>query len=128
MDSFIYSLHKDATLSPCDDDTVTTANETHFDYNSDSKSNSIPAFKCPSDPPIPSLYHHDAYPMSHTHDAHPMTAQSATCGSIPHGPLHTGDDFKKIDVDQLRKLSTTWKAEGLLVNPDFNEAGPYHLL
>jgi len=42
---------------------------------------------------------------------------------MPHGPLHKGNDFKEIDVDQLRKLSTMWKAEGLMVNPGFDEAG-----
>jgi len=56
-------------------------------------------------------------------DAHPVTTQSATKGCMPHGPLHKGYDFKEIDVDQLRKLSTMWKAEGLLVNPGFDEAG-----
>jgi len=56
-------------------------------------------------------------------DAHPVTTRSATQGRMPHGPLHKDNDFKEIDVDQLRKLSTTWKAEGLLVNPGFDEAG-----
>ena len=101
----------------------TTAAETYFDHDSDSNSDSMSPFNYPSDPPLPTLPTHDAHPMSHTHDAHPMTTQSATRGSIPHGPLHKGNDFKEIDVDQLRKLSTTWKAEGLLVNPNFDEAG-----
>ena len=123
LKSFIYSPHKDATLSPTDDDTVTTTTETYFNYDSDSDSDSVSPFECPSDPPLPTLPTHDAHPMSHTHDAHPVTTRSATQGSIPHGPPQKGNDFKDIDVDQLRKLSTTWQAEGLWVNPNFDEAG-----
>jgi len=124
LESFIYSPHKDATLSPPDDDAVTTAAETYFDYDSDSDSDSMSPFEYPSDPPLPTLpTSHDVLPMSHTHDAHSMTTRSTTQGSIPRGLLHKGDDFKEIDVDQLRKLSTTWKAEGLLVNPNIDEAG-----
>jgi len=123
LESFIYSQHKDATLSPCNDDTVTTADETCFDYNSDSDSDSMSPFEYPSYPPLPTLPPHDVHPMSHTDDAHPVTTRSATRGSIPRGPLHKGNDFKEIDIDQLRKLSTTWKAEGVLVNPNFDEAG-----
>mgnify|MGYP007080407909 CR=1 FL=1 len=114
LKSFIYSPHKDATLYPTDDDAVTTAAKTYFDYDSDADSDSIPPFEYSSDLSLPT------FP---THDAHPVTTRSATRGSIPHGPLHKGNDFKEIDVDQLRKLSTVWKAEGLLVNPGLDEAG-----
>jgi len=123
LKAFIYSLHKDATLCPTDGDTVATAAKTYFNYDSDSASDSMSPFDYPLDPPLPILPTHDVHPMGQTHDAHPVTTRSATQGSIPHGPLHEGNDFKEIDVDQLRKLSMTWKAEGLLVNPNFDEAG-----
>jgi len=104
LESFIYSPHKDATLYPTNDDTVTTAAETYFDYDYDSDSDSdfTAPFEYPSDPSLPMC---DAHPA--LCNAHPIATRSATKGCMPHGPLHKGDDFKEIDVDQLRKLSTT---------------------
>jgi len=61
LESFIYSLHKDATLYPTDDDTVTTAAKTFFDYDSDSDSDSIPPFECPYDPSLPTFPTHTPY-------------------------------------------------------------------
>ena len=121
LSSFIFSPHKDATISPSDDDTATTAAETYFDYDSDS--DSLSPYDFPSDPLIPSYTSYDPLPANPLHDAHPVTTRSATRGYMPQRPLAKGDDFKAIDIDQLRKLSTTWTAESLLVNPDFDEAG-----
>jgi len=101
LKSFTCSPCKDATISPCDDDTVTTVAETYFDSDSHSDSNSLSPFEYPSDPPLPSLHSHDVHPVGNNHGAHPVTTRSATRGSIPHGPLHKGNDFNKIDVDQL---------------------------
>lgn len=126
-----------------DNDTAPTAAETYYDYDSDLDSD--PAFEYPNSTSVNTFNAaQDAHVVQRSatqgsmptgplnkgnsahenvmQDAHAVT-RSATQGSMPIGPLTKGNSFKEIDVDKLRKLSTKWKAESLLVNPGFDEAG-----